>query len=340
MSTSPAAVDPQALAAVLERMLGDVPTFMRDYWHKRPLHVSAADPHGTIRYGVDDFLADLVAMQPVPYGAVKIKDGRRFDSFHQTSDALRDAVADGSVCAIKLSRLWHGTIPESWVPMRDLFAQLCRTVATVYMTPQRSEDVDLFFAGPDSCLGTHFDTTDVFTLQLFGERRWTVEEEFSLDGILDVGRDPSWYPTREIGFPGPTREITLRAGDALYVPAYTVHRVTGVSWSVSLSLGLRAFNEIDVVEHLLERLRLSSYLKYPPFAGAPEALEAEHAEAKLELMQRVRTLLQQVEGLAVAFLLAPLRLPPSLNATSPTTDAAPAPSASSAAEPLQERANS
>jgi hypothetical protein len=116
--------------------------------------------------------------------------------------------------------------------------------------------------------------------------------------------------------------------------------VTGVSWSVSLSLGLRAFNEIDVVEHLLERLRLSSYLKYPPFAGAPEALEAEHAEAKLELMQRVRTLLQQVEGLAVAFLLAPLRLPPALNAAGRTTDTAPAPDAASAAEPLQERANS
>ena len=264
MSTSQTAVDPLALSAVLERMLGDVPTFFRESWHKRPLHVPSADSSGTIQYSVDQFLADLVATQPVPYGAVKAKDGRRCDSFHQTSEGLRDAVADGSVCAIKLSRMWHGPIPESWMPMRDLFGILCRAVATVYMSPRRSEDVDLFLAGPDSCLGTHFDTTDVFTLQLFGERKWTVEEEFSLDGILDVGRDPSWYPTREIGFPGRTREITLRAGDALYVPAYTVHRVTGVSWSVSLSLGLRAFNEIRCRRASARKAAIEQLLEIPP----------------------------------------------------------------------------
>jgi ribosomal protein L16 Arg81 hydroxylase len=132
----------------------------------------------------------------------------------------------------------------------------------------------------------------------------------------------------------------LHAGDTLYVPAYTVHRVTGVSWSVSLSLGLRAFNEIDVVEHLLERLRMSSYLKYPPFAGAPESLESDHAAAKLDLMQRVRTMLQQMEGLAVAFLLTPLRLPPALDASSRSTEPQSAPDGSSTAVALREEANS
>ena len=310
MSTQPPpAVAPQDLDAIIGCMLGDIPTFVREHWHRKPQLVPRADPDHLLGYSVEQFLADLVATQPAPYGAVRIRDGKRFDSFHATPEALRDEVGDGSVCAIKMSRAWHGPMPASWASMRGLYGSLCRAAASLYMSPRRSEDVDLFLAGPDSCLGTHFDTTDVFTLQLSGERRWTVEEAFSLEGILDVGRDPGWYPTCEIDFPGPTREIVLRAGDALYVPAYTVHRVTGVSWAVSLSLGLRAFNEIDVVEHLLENLRSSHYMRYPPFAGVPESLEAEHARAKLELMQRVRALLGQLEGLALGYLMSPMHLP-------------------------------
>lgn len=310
MSTQlPPAVASQNLDTIIGRMLGDIPTFVREHWHRKPLLVRRADPDRLLGYGVEEFLADLVSTQPAPYGAVRIRDGKRFDSFHATPEALRDEVGDGSVCAIKMSRAWHDTMPASWTSMRGLYGSLCRAAAPLYMGPRRSEDVDLFLAGPDSCLGTHFDTTDVFTVQLSGERRWFVEEAFSLEGILEVGRDPGWYPTREIDFPGHAREIVLCAGDALYVPAYTVHRVVGISWAVSLSLGLRAFNEIDVVEHLLESLRRSHYMRYPPFAGAPESLEAEHAQARVELMQRVRALLGQLEGLALGYLMSPMELP-------------------------------
>lgn len=317
---STSAADCDRLHEIIDRMLGDRTTFFDTYWHKKPFLVRSAASENAISYGVEDFLRDLPLVQAPPYGAVRIRDGRRFDSLHDTPEELRQAVADGGVCAIKMSRLWHRALPPTWEALRALYARLCREVAMVYMTPARSEDVDLFLAGPSSCLGTHFDTTDVFTLQLFGERRWKVEKEFSLDGILDVGRDPSWYPTREIEFPGQTEEVVLRPGDAYYVPAYTVHRVTGVSWSVSLSLGLRAYNEIDVVEHLLERIRLASYLKFPPIAGRPEQLEAAHADAKMELMQRVRSLLRQLDDVTLAYLLAPLRLPPHLDPPRSSSD--------------------
>jgi ribosomal protein L16 Arg81 hydroxylase len=307
--------DARALDSIVERMLGRQPDFFREYWRRKPLYSPAADPGHTIRYGVEQFLADLTSTERPPYGAVKARDGRRFDSFHESVRELIGAISEGSVCAVKLSRHWNKAVPASWQQMRSLYARLCRSVAMIYLSRVRSEDVDLFLAGPESCLGTHFDTTDVFTLQLCGERKWIVEKEFSLDGILRVGRDPSWYPTREIDFPGDTREITLQAGDALYVPAYTVHRVVGAAWSVSLSLGLRAYNEIDVIEHLLQQVRMSDYLKHAPFPGMPESLGEEHIESKLELMRRMRVLLRDLEGLAVAYLASPLQLPPHLNQT-------------------------
>jgi ribosomal protein L16 Arg81 hydroxylase len=313
------ALDTVTLDAVIGRMLGDLPTFLRENWRKRPFYSQGADAAGAIQYGIEQFLTDMVATQPVPYIAVRAKNGQRVFSTHKTAEELRTAVQDGGVCSMKTSKLWHMEMPESWSDMRGLFASLCRAVAMIYMSPPRSEDVDIFLAGPDSCLGTHFDTTDVFTLQLFGERKWLYEDKLSLEGILELGRDPSWNPAKEIGFREPTREVTLRPGDALYVPGYSVHRVTGVTWSVSLSLGLRAFNEIDVLEHLLENIRLKRYMSYPPFPGFPESLDPEHAEAKMELMRRVRALLTQMEGLALAFLLTPLSLPPHLGGQRPQT---------------------
>lgn len=317
MRNSNFAIDTDALDLVVGRMLGDVPTFFREHWRKRPLCAPGAGADFAGVYGAEQFLADMVETQQVPYLSVSTRDGKRFFTKHATAEDLHGTVLAGGVTSIKASKIWHGPMPESWAWMRALFGRLCHAVAMTYMTPARSEDVDLFLAGPQSELGTHFDTTDVFTLQVYGERKWTVDDEVCLDSVLEIARDRKWYPAKEIDFQGSTREFTLHPGDALYVPAYGVHRVTGVSWSVSLSLGLRAFNEIDFVEHLLELIRLTRYMSYPPVASIAESLGDCHAEAKLELMQRVRSLLGQVEGVALASLLAPLKIPAVLDPPTP-----------------------
>jgi ribosomal protein L16 Arg81 hydroxylase len=318
MDHSNVAIDSAALDAVVGRMIGDAPIFFMEYWRKRPLYAPGAGAEFVGVYGVEQFLADLVGTQPVPYLAAGTRDGKRFFTRHTTAEELQSGILAGGVSAIKLSKFWHDTMPESWTWMRSLFGSLCRAVSMTYMTPARSEDVDLFLAGPRSGLGTHFDTSDVFTIQLYGERKWTVDDELRLDSVLELARDRSWCPANEIVFQGPTREFTMRPGDALYVPAYGVHRVTGVSWSVSLSLGLRAFNEVDFVEHLVETIRLTRYMSYPPLASVAESAGERHAKAKLEVMRRVRSLLEEVEGVALATLLAPLMLPSALDTPAPT----------------------
>ena len=318
MHQSDFAIDTNRLDSIVGRMIGDAPTFFKEHWRKSPLYSPGAGADCAGIYGVEQFLADMVKTQLVPYLSVSTRDGKRFFTKHTTAEDLHSAVLAGGVSAIKASKIWHGSMPESWTWMRALFGSLCHAVAMTYMTPARSEDVDLFLAGPQSGLGTHFDTTDVFTLQVSGERKWTVDDAVRLDRVLEIARDRSWYPAKAINFQGPTREFTLRPGDTLYVPAYAVHRVTGVSWSVSLSLGLRAFNEVDFVEHSLERIRLIRYMSYPLVTTVPESLGEEHAKAKLELMQRVRSLLREVEGVALATLLAPLKIPAVLDTPTST----------------------
>ena len=294
-------------------MLGDLDSFIEHHWQRRPREAPAAGKHFAGAYSAEQFLRDLAATHRTPYLSVGTRDGDRIFTKHATTDDLHDGVMAGDVAAMKVSKFWHGAPPTHWLAMRTLFGALVRRVSMMYMNPPRSEDVDIFLAGPRSCLGTHFDTTDVFTLQLSGERRWVVETEVDVARILAMTSEPGWYPAKEIEFRGDTREVVLSAGDALYVPAYAVHRVTGVSASVSLSLGLRSFNELDFVEHLLESIRLTRYTSFPPVRTAPESAGEDHVQAKLELMRRVRALLEQVEGAAFGTLLDPMTVPSALD---------------------------
>jgi ribosomal protein L16 Arg81 hydroxylase len=290
-------------------MLGDIPTFMRNYWRTRPYFAPGAAAGFGLSYSEQQYLKDLVASQRPPYLSVSSRDGTRIFGTHDTAEDLRASLLAGAVSAIKASRTWHGPAPDSWQWMKLLFGSLCRAVAMLYMSPQYSEDVDIFLAGPQSGLGTHFDTTDVFTIQIEGQRKWTVEDHADVRSVLQLTTRPDWYPAKEIGFQGSTREITLQAGDALYVPAYCVHRVTGISWSVSVAMGLRAFNEIDVVEHLLETIRLQHFAEYPPLRSESESSGDAQADAKSELIERVRALLSRVEMAAFGAVLSPLKLP-------------------------------
>jgi hypothetical protein len=264
-------------------------------------------------YGVDDYLADLQQVLPPPYAAVSVRDGARYFSQHPTIDALRTSISNGGVSATKLSRLWHRTCPQRWLWMRTLYGALCRRLMMIYLSPSRSEDVDLFLAGPDSALGAHFDSTDVFTVQLFGERRWEVDETFDAAAMAATMQDPDWSPAKEVCFSGRTNEIVLKPSDVYYVPAYCVHRVTGVSWSVSLSLGLRAFNEFDVLETLVEGLKVRSYTNHLPLDVYPESALESYTQAKLDMIRRVRELITCLEHATVGALLQPLTLPSDLD---------------------------
>jgi ribosomal protein L16 Arg81 hydroxylase len=305
-------LDQPAIDGIVERVLSRA-DFFAEYWGKRPIHVPGAALDCVGLYGTDDFLHDLASCQPSPYLLIGVRDGERDYSHPTTTEQLRSGVENGAVAPMRISRTWHEPdAPANWDWMRALFGSLCRAASMIYMSPPRSENVDLFLAGPRSHLGVHYDSSHTFTLQLSGERKWVVEESFSLEERLAATRHPEYSVNDDLSFEGATVEFTLRAGDVLYVPAYCIHGVSGVSWSVSLGLGLRAFNEIDFLAHLLETIERTKYLEYPPVESLPESAGERHVQAKMELLKRVRALLKQLEMAAVGKVMAPLNLPATL----------------------------
>jgi ribosomal protein L16 Arg81 hydroxylase len=317
-----ATLDQNTLDAIVEKMLapGD---FFGDYWAKRPVHIPGAGAACIGTYDVDSVLADVVAARPGPHLVIGVQDGSRIYSHPTTAEDIRAEVEKGGVAPVRLSEFWHRPdIPQNWLWLRALYGALCRSTAMLYMSPTRTENVDLFLAGPTSHLGVHYDTSHTFTLQLFGERKWVIEAKPDLAARITRARMPDFDPDREVALDGETIEVTLHAGDALYVPAYAVHGVSSTGWSISIGLGLRAYNEVDFLSHILESLESARYIDYPPVETYPEQAGERHEQAKMELLRKVRHLLKQLEMTAVGALTAPLRLPDTLGPIDPSQRAA------------------
>lgn len=283
------------LQSIVQNVLKD--GFAQENWgHKPCFRPGAAAALAARNYDADAFLGDLCVTHSPPFITARLHNGHREFARHETAHELLEAVTAGGVAAIKLSRFWHEAAGlNSWNWMRRLFVCLRDTLRVAYLDPSRSEDTDLFFAGPRSEIGAHIDATHVFTFQLFGSRAWEIEEEVRLDErrlTVDYAR------AREATLRGPTIRVTLRPGDALYVPAYTAHRVTGIDRSVALSIGLKCFNEIDVVAHLLDR---SPHAFSAPVTIAPASRGDAHIAAKIDLARRLRALIAQLERDAEAF---------------------------------------
>jgi ribosomal protein L16 Arg81 hydroxylase len=117
----------------------------------------------------------------------------------------------------------------------------------------------------------HWDSRDVYALQIEGEKHWSIYQP-SRVAPLDRG-DASIAGSREPG--PPWWEGTLRRGDLLYIPRGWWHEVTSTdSPSLHLNFGFAPLTGVDFATWLVEELRALDFMRkdMPRFAGH-EALE-------------------------------------------------------------------
>jgi cupin superfamily protein len=129
----------------------------------------------------------------------------------------------------------------SWRPVvlfcRHLELALAQPVQTnAYYTPRGSQG-----------FAVHHDTHDVFILQVAGEKRWLVYEP-----LLELPlKDQRW--SKDLGDPGePVQELTLAAGDTLYLPRGWLHEAeTSDSDSLHLTIGVNTHTWMDAIRAAL-----------------------------------------------------------------------------------------
>jgi cupin superfamily protein len=121
---------------------------------------------------------------------------------------------------------------------RALEAELGQPVqANSYYTPARSQG-----------FAVHHDTHDVFVLQVAGEKQWRIYEP-----LLELPLKHQHY-SQALGEHGaPTQELTLRAGDTLYLPRGWLHdALTSESDSLHVTIGVNLHTWVDALRAALE----------------------------------------------------------------------------------------
>jgi len=160
----------------------------------------------------------------------------------------------------------------------------CSVQANAYVTPAGSQG-----------LGVHYDTHDVFVLQLAGTKQWTIHPP--------VLRDPlpsqPWRGTAaDAG--EPCLSVDLKAGDSLYVPRGFLHSAKAQeALSAHLTIGVVPTTWIDIVKNVVAGLAgEAEFRRALPvgYASDPGGLAAEVAET----LARARQRLDEVDPQVVA----------------------------------------
>jgi hypothetical protein len=270
----------QALARCVEPF--DAAEFLADYWEQQPLAIARDEPG---RF--DDLIsvADLerlVSSGSLRYPAFRlVKEGGQIGlaeyatdlpwrphAFTGSADPDRVATAFEEGATIVLQGLHL-----NWTPLakfcRGLEADLGHPAqANAYYTPRRSQG-----------FAVHHDTHDVFVLQVAGEKQWRI-----YDPLFELPLKHQRY-SKALGEHGaPVLELTLRAGDTLYLPRGWLHdALTSDTDSLHVTVGVNLHTWLDAVRAALDECEDDvEFRRSVPEDGELGADLLERLAAKLE----------------------------------------------------------
>jgi lysine-specific demethylase/histidyl-hydroxylase NO66 len=266
----------------------DPAKFAEAYWGRQPLLTRAdelAGPDGFTDLlspaAVDELLSERGLRTPflrvadrgtvLPASAFTGSGGAGAEVGDQViDDKIMRLYADGATLVLQgLHRIWPPLIDYA----RRLGAELRQPLqVNAYLTPAGNKG-----------FATHYDTHDVFVLQVDGTKRWRIHEP-----VLPEPLERQAWGGRadEVGAvaDGPaTLDVVLAPGDALYLPRGWLHSAQAQGErSLHLTFGVRALTRYAVVEELLrlaaEDQRLRATLPFAMDVADPEAVAPELTE--------------------------------------------------------------
>ncbi|MDO3686353.1 cupin domain-containing protein [Micromonospora sp. C28ISP2-4] len=280
--------------------------FAADHWGRSPLLSRAAElPNPD---GFTDLLSpadadELLSRRGLRTPFLRVaKDGQlvpaaRFTGGGGAGAEIGDQVLDEKVLALYadgatlvlqgLHRTWPALVDFA----RDLGTALTQPLqVNAYLTPAGSQG-----------FATHYDTHDVFVLQVDGRKHWRIHPPVLADPLE---RQPWGGRADEVSATAdgrPELDVVLEPGDALYLPRGWLHSAQAQeSSSLHLTVGIRALTRYAVVEELLalaaEDARLRASLPFGLDLADPDAIEPELTET----VEALRDWLLRADPAAVA----------------------------------------
>jgi len=191
---------------------------MRRYWQKRPLLMRAALPPECAPLAPSALFA-LAAQDGVESRLVR-GSGDRWSLAHGPFDRLPLAARTPWSLLVQGVNLHH-----------DAADALLRRFH--FISAARLDDLMISYANDGGGVGPHFDSYDVFLLQVHGKRRWRIGAGGS-DALVPG------LPLRILADFRPEQEWLLEPGDMLYLPPHYAHEGTAIGPCMTASIGFRA----------------------------------------------------------------------------------------------------
>lgn len=224
-------------------LLGDrsPAAFMQRYWHKRPL---------LIRQAVPDVRPPVTRAELFKLAAT---DGVESRLIVKTA-ASRRAAGPGWT-------LQHGPIRRKALPPiaqpgwtvlvqgLDLHVPAARQMLSQFrFVPEaRVDDLMISYASDGGGVGPHFDSYNVFLLQVHGRRRWRIGR------LKDPQLQPN-VPLKILTNFEPEFDWVLEPGDMLYLPPRWAHDGVAEGECMTCSAGFRSPGRAELVAEVLSRI--------------------------------------------------------------------------------------
>lgn len=274
-------------ATALERCVGDVDGFLTRYWGRAPLYRAGSGTDAFADVLTLDDIDRLLAESGLRFPALRVvKDGETIAPSTYTKRVrlqardLDDVVDPGRVYEhfCQGATIVLQALHRYWAPLshfcRELEVALTHPVqVNVYLTPPSSRGLDV-----------HYDTHDVFVLQISGIKHWAVYGEALPNPLAHQKR------TGKVTDPGDSQiDVELKPGDSLYIPRGFLHGAETLEReSAHLTIGILSYTWLDVIKELMGAADQQESLREslpPGFAHSPERL-AQQLPAKLGELTR------------------------------------------------------
>lgn len=194
--------------------------FMRRYWQKKPL---------LIRQAIPDIAAPLSRDELFELADQDEVESRLITHFRNKWQLEHGPFAADELPSAK-QRAW--TLLVQGV---DLHNDRARALLDRFrfVPDARLDDLMISYATDGGGVGPHFDSYDVFLLQVHGKRRWRIGAQRDL--TLQPG-----LPLKVLQHFEPEEEWILEPGDMLYLPPHIAHDGVAEGECMTCSIGFRA----------------------------------------------------------------------------------------------------
>ncbi len=210
--------------------------FMKRHWQKKPL---------LVRQAVADFSPLLSRSDLFELAS---RDGVESRLLQQPSGAVPWRMKHGPMARRSLPSLKQAgwTLLVQGVDLHhDGVHQLLQKFR--FVPDARLDDLMISYASDGGGVGPHFDSYDVFLLQVHGQRRWRIGRQKDLSLQADV-------PLKILENFEPEQEFVLEPGDMLYLPPRYAHEGVALGECMTYSIGFRAPRQAELARELLQRL--------------------------------------------------------------------------------------